>query len=148
MSIVLVETLQSELSQNISFTGEDRIEIAAFVPYLYIHNLSGATFTLEILRNSAPIFSQDFTSEEINQAVNGVYAHVFYPIIPENPVQIEPGDYTFKIKAKSGYLPAENFIGWCRQYNDVQNQMSYSPTSDSENSLAIRFKIYREGIKQ
>ena len=148
MSILLVETLQSELSQDISFTGENRAEIAAFLPYLYIHNVSGATFTFEIVRDNATIFLQDFTSEEIAQEVGGVYAHVFYPIVPVNPVQIEPGSYKFKIKAKSGYLPGESFLGWCKQYNDIQNEMSYTPSSDSDNSLAIRFKIYREGIKQ
>ena len=148
MSLVLVETLQTELSQNITFSGEDRVEIAAFVPYLYIHNVSGATFTFEILRDSSSIFSQDFTSEEINQAVNGYYAHVFYPIVPLNPVQIEPGDYVFKIKTKTGYLAGSNFIGWCKQYYDTQNEMSYTPTSDEELTYAIRFKIYREGIKQ
>jgi hypothetical protein len=148
MSVLLVETLQDELSQNISFTGEDRIEIAAFLPYFYVHNVSGATFTFEIQGDSGTIFAQDFTSEEISQAVNGQYAHVFYPIIPANPVQLQPGSYTFKIKSKSGYVASDRFLGWIKQYNDIQNAMSYSPTSDRQNSFAIRFKIYREGIKQ
>lgn len=145
MSILLVETLQTELVQDIDFEGEKRVEIAAFIPYIYFHNVTGAVFTFEIERDTEIIFSQDFTSEEI-RLVTGNYAHVFYPIIPINPVQIEAGSYKFRIKAKSGYLAGEQFIGWIKQYVDVQNEMSYTPIDDSQNTFAIRFKKYREGI--
>lgn len=145
MSILLVETLQTELVQDIDFEGEKRVEIAAFIPYIYFHNVTGAVFTFEIERDTEIIFSQDFTSEEI-RAKTGNYAHVFYPIIPINPVQIEAGSYKFRIKAKSGYLAGEQFIGWIKQYVDVQNEMSYTPIDDSQNTFAIRFKKYREGI--
>ena len=145
MSILLVETLQTELVQDIDFEGETRVEIAAFIPYIYFHNVTGAVFTFEIERDSEIIFTQDFTSEEI-RLVTGNYAHVFYPIIPINPVQIEAGSYKFRIKAKSGYLAGEQFIGWIKQYVDVQNEMSYTPIDDSQNTFAIRFKKYREGI--
>lgn len=146
MSILLVETLQTELVQDIDYEGETRVEIASFIPYIYFHNVTGAVFTFEIERDSEIIFSQDFTSEEIRLAT-GNYAHVFFPIIPINPVQIEAGSYKFRIKAKSGYLAGEQFIGWIKQYVDVQNEMSYTPTDDSQNTFAIRFKKYREGIK-
>jgi len=145
MSILLVETLQTELVQDIDYEGETRVEIAAFIPYIYFHNVTGAVFTFEIERDSEIIFTQDFTSEEI-RLVTGNYAHVFYPIIPINPVQIEAGSYKFRIKAKSGYLAGEQFIGWIKQYVDVQNEMSYTPIDDSQNTFAIRFKKYREGI--
>ena len=145
MSILLVETLQTELVQDIDYEGETRVEIAAFIPYIYFHNVTGAVFTFKIERDSEIIFTQDFTSEEI-RLVTGNYAHVFYPIIPINPVQIEAGSYKFKIKAKSGYLAGEQFIGWIKQYVDVQNEMSYTPIDDSQNTFAIRFKKYREGI--
>lgn len=146
MSILLVETLQTELVQDIDYEGETRVEIAAFIPYIYFHNVTGAVFTFEIEKDSEIIFTQDFTSEEIRLAT-GNYAHVFFPIIPINPVQIEAGSYKFRIKAKSGYLAGEQFIGWIKQYVDVQNEMSYTPTSSASNTFAIRFKKYREGIK-
>jgi len=146
MSILLVETLQDSLSQEISFNLENRAEIAAFIPYLYFHNVSGATFTFEIKKGLTVVFEQDFTSEEIRQS-SGDYAHVFYPIIPKNPVQIEAGSYMFTIKRKSNYLAADTFIGWIKQYYDIQNEMSYIPENDNQNSFAIRFKKYVEGIK-
>jgi hypothetical protein len=146
MSILLVETLQDSLSQEIDFTLDERVEIAAFIPYIYFHNVTGAVFTFELKRDSDVIFEQDFTSEQVKEA-SGDYAHVFYPIIPINPVQLENGSYTFTIKRKSGYLAGASFIGWIKQYVDVQNEMSYTPESSASNTFAIRFKKFREGIK-
>jgi len=146
VSTLLVETLHTELVQDIDFTEEKRVEIAAFIPYIYFHNVTGAVFTFEIERDSEIIFTQNFTSEDIRNSVNGAYAHVFYPIVPANPVQLEAGSYKFRIKRESGYLAGEQFIGWIKQYEDVQNAMDYTPIDDSENTFAIRFKKYREGI--
>lgn len=147
MSTLIVETLQDSLTQDIDFTLTQRVEIAAFIPYIYFHNVSGAVFTFEIERSDVVVFSQDFTSEQIKLSVGADFAHVFYPIVPANPVQIEAGSYRFRIKRKSGYLAGQNFIGWIKQYQDIQNEMSYNPVDDGQNSYAIRFKKYREGIK-
>lgn len=124
-----------------------RVHIAAFIPYIYYQNVTGATFTFEIERDLQIVFSQDFTSEDVKNSVNGVFAHVFYPIVPTNPVQLEAGSYKFRIKRKSGYLAGSNYIGWIKQYQDMQNEMAYIPIDDTSNTFAIRFKEYREGIK-
>ncbi len=145
MSVLLVETLQTSLSQEIDYTGESRVEIAAFYPYVYFHNVTGAVFTFEIKQGATVVFEQDFTSEEI-RAASGDYAHVFFPIIPDFPVQLEEGSYTFSIKAKSGYTAGATFIGWIKQYQDIQNEMSYTPSSSASNTYALRFKKYIEGI--
>lgn len=147
MSTLLVETLYDKLEQEIEYNGEKRVLMAAFIPYLYFHNVSGATFAFEIERNSTVIFSQQFTSEQIALAVGAQYAHVFYPIVPSNPVQLEAATYKFRIKVISGYVIGESFLGWIRQYQDTQNEMSYTPTVADEITYAIRFKEYQEGIK-
>lgn len=147
MSTLLVQTLNDKLEQEIEYSGTNRALMASFVPYLYIHNVSGATFKFEIERNSNVIFSQEFTSEQINLSVGGVYAHVFYPIVPTNPVQLEAGIYKFRIEAVSGYVAGPSFIGWIQQHQDTQNEMDYIPIDDSQLSFAIRFKKYQEGIK-
>jgi hypothetical protein len=147
MSTLLVRTLYDKLEQEIEYTGTNRALMAAFIPYLYIHNVTGATFRFEIERNASVIFSQEFTSEEINLAVGGVYAHVFYPIVPTNPVQLEAGIYKFRIEVVSGYVAGSSFIGWIQQHQDTQNVMDYIPEDDSQLSFAIRFKQYQKGIK-
>lgn len=146
MSTLLVQTLYTQLEQEIEYTGENRAIMAAFIPYLYFHNVTGATFRFEIERDSSVIFSQEFTSEDISTAVGGSYAHVFFPIVPTNPVQLEAAVYTFRIVAVSGYTAGASFIGWIQQHQDTQNAMDYTPTDDSQLSYAIRFKQYQEGI--
>jgi len=147
MSTLLVQTLYTKLEQEIEYTGENRVLVAAFVPYLYFHNVTGATFRFELERDSEVVFSQEFTSEDISGAVNGQYAHVFYPIVPTNPVQLEAAVYTFRILAVSGYTAGSSFIGWIQQHQDTQNVMDYVPTTSDKLSFAIRFKQYQEGIK-
>lgn len=147
MSTLLVQTLYTELEQEIEYTGDNRVLMSAFIPYLYFHNVTGATFRFEVEKNSTVIFSQEFTSEEIVLAVGGVYAHVFYPIVPTNPVQLEAAIYKFRIVAVSGYTAGASFIGWIQQHQDTQNLMNYVPTTSDKLSFAIRFKSYKEGIK-
>lgn len=146
MSQFLVVTLQNSLSQEIEFTNEERVEIAGFYPYIYFHNVEDATFTFKIERNSVTVFEQDFTADEIRD-FSGDYAHIFLPIIPLHPVQIEKGVYNFSINANEGYQASETFIGWIKQYQDIQNEMSYTPINDTQNTFAIRFKRYIEGIR-
>lgn len=142
----MVETLDSYLEQEIEFISSRRCNIAAFIPYIYYHNAAGAVFKFEIIKGASVIFQQTFTSLDIVDSVGGVYAHVFYPIIPVNPVQIQSGVYKFRIAPVSGYTPGNTFIGWIKQFEDTQNKMSYIPTDDSQLTYAIRFKEYTEGI--
>lgn len=144
---LLVETLKTQFSQIINYEGE-RVSIGAFIPYLYCHNVSG-TFTFEVESNSETIFSQNFSIDEIKTSLNtsNNYFHVFYPIVPINPVQLETGQYTFKLIAPIGYMPNQSsFIGWVKQHEDIQNKMDYIPSNDRQNTFAIRFKAYKEGI--
>lgn len=146
--ILLVETLKSSLVQEIEYSGSDRLSMAAFIPYLYCHNISG-TFTFQVLNGTEILVDESFTIDQIKESMNTVsnYLHVFYPIIPSNPVQIENGNYTFKLIAPNGYFPTQSsFIGWIKQHEDIQNSMNYNPSSSESNSFAIRFKSYKEGI--
>jgi hypothetical protein len=146
--ILLVETLKDNLSQEIRYEGEDRLSMAAFIPYLYCHNVSG-TFTFQVLNGSDILVSESFTVEDIKESLGSAsnYLHVFYPIIPTNPVQIENGNYTFKLIAPEGYVPSQgSFMGWIKQFENIQNSMDYNRSSDSQNTFAIRFKSYKEGI--
>ena len=148
MSQLLVETLTTELSQEINYDSDERCSIACFIPYIYFHNAVGS-FTFEIESDYGVIFSKSFTAQDIKDSIPSTanYAHVFYPIIPTNPVQIERGSFTFRLIAGAGYsVTQSSFIGWIKQHEDIQNRMSYNPASDNENTFAIRFKMYKEGI--
>lgn len=147
MSTLLVQTLYTELIQEVTIDSEERIHIGCISPYIYFHNCSGV-FTFELIKDSAPLMSVNFTLEDVKTAINTTsnYIHSFLPIIPLNPLKIEKGAYTLRLSA-SGYSPsAVSFIGWVQQFEDVQNVMSYLPLDDSQNSLAFRVKELKEGI--
>ena len=150
MTTLVSQTLDTELTQQIKFKLNYRCHIAAMIPYLLVFNAPAGVFTFELYNEdqSETVYTKDFTSADILEALNtaNVYAHVFYPIIPENPVQIEKGLYTMKLTA-TGYIKTEaSFLGWIQQFEDVQNEMEYVPFDDSQNPLATRYKQYKEGI--
>ena len=143
MTTLLFKKLVTTLEQDLRYNSAKRCQIAAFIPYIYMHNSPSGTFIFELLNEDAEvIFSQSFDSAGIKQSLvtTNNYAHVFYPIVPTNPIQIERGLYTIKLSA-TGYTPSDSsYLGWIQQYENVQNVMDYVPASDAENSLAIRIK--------
>jgi hypothetical protein len=145
MSTLLVQRLDTELAQEIRYTSPKRCSVAAFIPYLYLHNAPSGTFTFELLNSDDDIiFSQQFDSADIKASIPTTdnYAHVFYPVVPNNPIQIESGLYTIKLSA-SGYSPSStSYLGWIQQFENLQLEMDYVPENDSENPLSIRIKQY------
>jgi hypothetical protein len=148
VTTLLVETLKTELSQEIRLENQERYTIGAIIPYLYLHNSPVGTFTLEILSGVTSVFSQSFTSADIKTAIgtSDNYAHVFYPIVPQNPVQLDAGVYTIKLSAAGYNALGSSFLGWIRQHENLNNILDYEPVSDSENPLAVRLKVFKRGI--
>lgn len=145
MSTLLVQRLETELTQELRYNLSDRCQIGALIPYLYMHNSPAGTFAIDLLNSDDEIIiSQEFDCDDIKAALetSNNYAHVFYPIIPTNPIQIEYGLYTIKLSA-TGYTPSDSsYLGWIQQFENIQNVMDYVPVNDAQNSLAIRIKEY------
>ena len=101
MTTLVVQDLENELSQDVRFNLNTRCQIGAIIPYIYMHNAPAGTFNFEVYSydQGEVILSKDFTCDDIKMALNTIrnYAHVFYPIIPENPFQIEKGLFRFKL---------------------------------------------------
>ena len=112
-----------------------------------MHNAPSGTFTLKLLSGVTELLSQSFTSSDIKASIptTNNYTHVFYPVIPINPIQLDSGTYTVKITA-SGYAPTSvSFLALIRQHEDLNNKLDYVPLTDDENPLAIRLKVYKRG---
>ena len=147
MTTLVVEKLFISLEQEFNFTNDSRYHVAAFYPYLYLHDSPVGTFTISLIKDASVIFQKSFTSSDIKTALNtsNNYAHVFYPIIPDNPIQLSRGVYSLKLTS-SGYSAGDSFIGWIRQHEDLNNILDYIPLSDEQNPLATRLKVYKNGI--
>lgn len=97
-------------------------------------------------KDGVEVFQKQFTATQVKNSLGTTdnYFHVYYPIIPDKPIPLSSGTYTFTI---SGVIYTEaTFIGWIQQHEDIQSIMEYVPNDDSENPLTIRFKEYREAI--
>lgn len=146
---LLVDTLVAvSLRQEIRLERPDRFHIGAISLYLYMHNSPGGTFKLSMERNSLLVFEKEFTSAMIKASLGTVhnYAHVFYPIIPTNPIQLENGLYELVLSSSGYAYAASSFLGWIRQHEDLGNKIDYVPINDSENPLSTRIKILNRGI--
>lgn len=149
MTTLVVEPLINTLYQEIRYNLNERLHVGAFIPYLYLHNAQADYFTIELRKGLDLIYSKQFTVADIKASLSTLdnYIHVFYPVIPINPVQIEAGLYTLNLIAGPNYVSnSTSFMGWVKQHDDLQNEMEYIPTDDSQNSFSIRYKCYKEGV--
>lgn len=143
MTTLLCDSLYTFLDHEIRFISPTRIHIAGIYPYLLKCGHPVGTFTVSLIKNSVTLFSNSFSESDISSAA---YSHTFYPVIPVNPIQIEPGLYTIRLSS-SGYSYSNiDFISWIQQFENVQNEMEYVHTGSSQNPLALRIKTYKSGI--
>lgn len=151
MTILLVEKLnpEADLIQPFKFNLNTRVNLAGFYPYIYMQGSPDGDFVLGVRKIDDTFFyERNFTSENIREILNTEdgHAHLFLPCVPEYPMQLEKGSYEMYLHAEN-YSPNRNhFIGWCKQYRDLNNVLDYSPSNDAENPLAFRIKVYKEGI--
>ena len=148
MTTLVVNPIGASLEQEFTYNLNDRCHIGAFYPYIVMIGSPAGTFTCELIKGVTTIFSKTFTSSSIKLSLTTTddYAHAFYPIIPDLPIQIEKGTYKLRIST-SGYTEtSSSYLAWAQQFEDIQNEMSYTPIGTEQNSLAFRLKIYKEGI--
>lgn len=145
--ILVVETLQNSLEQEVVCTSENRVHIGAIIPYLYFHNLSSGQFKFELLSGDNVLYEHLFSYSDIKGLVSGNYLHTYFPIVPTSPIQLEQGNYKLRISVVSDYsVKSTSFLGWVKQHEDIQLPMQYNPNNDNENTLTVRFKIYKDGL--
>ena len=145
MTTLVCQKLISSLNQEIRLANDVRYNIGSISPYLLMFGAPVGTFTLKISENSLPLCSKSFTSADIKTSLNTLhnYAHVFYPVIFDNPAFLERGTYDVTLSA-SGYTPSSSsFIGWIQQHEDLNNILDYESFTADKNPLALRLKVYR-----
>lgn len=145
MTTLVCQTLVSTLTQEIRFSQDVRYCIGSIAPYLYMHNAPAGTFTLSIKSGAITVFSQSFTSASIKASLGTTndYAHVFYPVVPTNPLHLERGTYSFELSASGYSVTNSSFLAWAQQHEDLNNLLDYTPVSDEKNPLALRIKRIR-----
>lgn len=143
---ILCAELITELVQPVTFEKEFTLE--AVYPFLLMINSPSGTFNFEMLNGATTIFTKTFTSADLKAALETTndYLYSFHPIIPNSPIRIKRGDYTFKINHLGYTFSDSSFLGWGQQHEDRQNAVSYTITGSLNLPLAFRIKTKKEGI--
>jgi len=145
VTTLVCQTLDAPLIQEIRLSQDVRYCIGSIAPYLYMHNAPAGTFTLAIKRGSETAFSASFTSADIKAslATANNFAHVFFPIVPSEPLHLDRDTYLVELSA-TGYTATDSsFLGWIQQHEDLNNILDYVPSGDDQNPLALRIKRIR-----
>lgn len=148
MSKLLVEPLITSLEQEFSFKLEGRCLLASVAPYLYMHNSPAGSFYFSVYKGEELVFIKTFSSAQIKAALSSSdnFARVYYPMIPSNPVFFTKGTYRATLEATGYSFNSDSFLGWVREHENTQDEMDYVPAADNHNPLAMRRKIYKQGI--
>lgn len=148
MTTLVVEQLETTLSQEFTVTSNRRAQLYAIRPYLYMHNTPLGTFSLELKRGSDVLTTKTFTCSDIQSDLSTAndYAHIYKALLLDSPVMIEKGTYTLELSA-SGYSFSESaYLGWIREY---ENQF-YTVSGNYNNSFELPFSFqlfeFREGF--
>jgi hypothetical protein len=142
MSKLLVEELKTSLSEGFILSNTQRYQIAAILPHLYIHNEPSGNFTFTLKKGANTIFSKTFNVTQIKSTIENAldFSHLWLPIIPDLPTQVESGEYLFELTA-SGYTFNESaYIGWCRNFEEMSFKGDFGQFNSDENNLQLRLK--------
>ena len=126
MTTLVLDELDTTLSQDFTINLNRRYSIEGIRPYIYMHNAPAGTFTLSVKDGVTTLASQTFDSAEIKSDLSTAdnYAHVWKRLVFDNPFQLSLGTYTLELSS-AGYTFAESaYIGWIREFENVFNETS------------------------
>lgn len=140
MTSLVVEELETTLTQSFSIYVDKRITLAGLRPYIYMHNEPTGTFTFTLKRGGVSIASDSFTSADIKSdlSTSDNYVHIWKFLEFSEVVQLERGDYTLEL-SHSGYTFAESgYLGWIKEHENLTNEVSGSPLTNFNNPMAFQ----------
>lgn len=149
MTFRLYDDLQDSIENDFTFSLEEVQVVKGFYPYLYMKNAPVGVFKFEVSRGESVIFSKNFTSEDIKNALKTEdnNAYVFHPMLPSPFLLMDRGTYKAMVSVVSGYTPNENsHMGWIRLHNFPVNDIDYVPQSDSEIPFAMKIKTIQKAM--
>jgi hypothetical protein len=112
--------------------------------------MPSGTFSFTVKNeNDDTVFNKTFTAADLKTALNTTnnYFHTFHPLVSTNPVQLGEGSYSATLSSSGYTYSSSSYIAWIQQHENLNNILDYTPLSDNENPLAMRLKIYSQGIK-
>ena len=140
MTKLVVDELFTTLSQTFTLTKNNRFDIAAIRPYIYMHNAPAGTFTLTVKSGVTALFSKTFTSAEIKSDLSTAnnYVHIWKAVTFADPSHLEAGEYELELSSAAYTYSRTSYLGWVREHENLTNELAGSPLSDYENPRAFQ----------
>lgn len=123
MTTLVVDELQTTLTQNFTIDLNRRFELTAVRPYLLMYNSPSGTFTLSLKEGATTHASVNFTSAEIKSdlSTSNDYAYLWKTLQFSNPVFLSKGSYSL-VLSSSGYTFSESaYLGWIKEHENIFN---------------------------
>lgn len=121
MTKLVVDELRTTLSQEITYSLNKRVSIAAISIYVYMHNSPSGTFTLSVKSGATTVASQDFTATELktNLSTSDDYLYMWKPIQFDDAIQLEKGVYTLELSSSGYTYSSSSWIGWIKEHENL-----------------------------
>jgi hypothetical protein len=145
---LLVEEFVDELEQPFTWNFRTRAQLAAIMPYIYVHNNPAGAFTLSVLDSlDNLIAAESFDAADVYAAIEvdpGVrpYAHVHLPLLLASPKSLPPGEYKLKLESTGYTFSESSYLAWVKEHENLCVPLGYSPTSHAQNPMTYKLWVY------
>ncbi len=125
---IIVEPLETTLTQTVNFTVRKRRKIRSVRPYIYMHNAPAGTFSLKVKSGTTVLETLTFTSAQIKSdlSTSDNFAHIDISLIPSTGLMLEFGSIDFELSATGYTFSESSYMGWAVPYESVYNDINGS----------------------
>lgn len=146
MSTLMVETLETTITQTITFTPYRKFNLGGIKIKLFMYNSPSGTFTLSLKSGANTLWSDTFDSAELksDMSTSDDYIYMWKGFQFSNPVIVKNGSYDLELSSSGYTYSTGSFIGWIKDYESIYNETTTTPANDFENPYTFRLYEYRK----
>jgi len=131
MSYIVVDELDTTLSQTITLDYDRIYHVAGIKMKLLMYNAPAGTFTLSLNKDATTLASASFTSADIKSDLSTTddYAYLYKALNFSLP--LKKGSYQLVLSSSGYTYSASSFMGWIKSHENV----FIEPTTSSDNFI-------------
>lgn len=138
MSYLVVDELQTTLTQQINLKYDRIYHLAGIKINILMYNAPSGTFTLSVKNaGGTTLASADFTSADIKSdlSTSDNYAYLYKALNIELP--LKKGSYDLVLSSSGYTYSSSSFIGWIKDYENIFNATETAPANFTENPFDV-----------
>ena len=137
MSYIVVDELDTTLSQTITLDYDRIYHVAGIKIKLLMYNSPAGTFTLSLNKDATTLASASFTSADIKSDLSTTddYAYLYKALNFSLP--LKKGSYQLVLSSSGYTYSASSFIGWIKSHENVFIEPTTSLDNFIDNPLDV-----------